>query len=250
MSSANNPPVAIYYLERENDNNNRCLLTENALIITRKGKTTQYSTSEIALLSINRRKMMLPLIVGGIFSPLSIIAIAKNLFVPWAILSWLMLNLILFYFGWQGYNVLTVELHGLHHDFPIKVRGNNLVAFVDFVNEYVRQPSGKPPRVSALYHILPEKEWISAQKEGQYTPTSLLKEGFIHLSTHEQLPLVRERYFQHQANLVLLHIDPLKVTATLRFESVYPNEAPYPHLYGALNWDAVIKVEHTSSPVA
>lgn len=247
MSSSHHQSVAVYYFGRENDINNRCLLTQSNLFITRKGKTTQYPLSEIRLLSINRRKMMLPLIAGGIFAPLSVIAIAKNLFVPWAILSWLLLNLLLLYFGWQGYSVLTVELHGTHHDFPIKFRGSNLYAFADFVNEYVRQPPGKSRQVSDLYHIMPLKEWTSAQKEKHYAPTSLSKEGFIHLSTREQLPLVLERYFKGQTDLVLLHIDPLKVTAALKFESVYPHQAPYPHLYGPLNLDAIIKAKRIAS---
>lgn len=235
--------IAVYYFGRENDNNNRCLLTETALFITRKGKTTRYPIAEIALLSINRRKMMLPLITGGIFSPLSVLAIVKNLFVPWAILSWLLLNLLLLYFGWQGYSVLTVELHGIHHDFPIRSRGNNLYAFVDFVNEYVIQPSGKSRQVSALYHIVPMREWNIALESKRYAPDSLSREGFIHLSTREQLPVVQERHFKNHADLVLLHIDPLKVTAALKFETVYPEEAPYPHLYGPLNLDAVIRAE-------
>ena len=243
MASHHSQSVAVYYFGRENDNNNRCLLTESDLFITRKGKTTRYPVAEIALLSINRRKMMLALITGGIFSPLSIIAIVKNLFVPWAILSWFLLNLLLLYFGWQGYSVLTVELHGTHHDFPIKSRGSNLYAFADFVNEYVRQPPGKSRQVSKLYHILPLREWTATQKLRHYAPASLSQEGFIHLSTHEQLSLVQERHFKNHADLVLLHIDPLKVTAALKFETVYPQEAPYPHLYGPLNLDAVIRAE-------
>lgn len=243
MSTSQHHPVAVYYFGRESDNNNRCLLTESTLFITRKGRTTQYPVSEIALLSINRRKMMLPLIMGGIFSPLSVIAIVKNLFVPWAILSWFLLNLLLLYFGWQGNSVLTVELHGTHHDFPINSRGNNLYAFVDFVNEYVRQPAGSSRQVSALYHILPMKEWNAAQQTRNYAPASLSQEGFIHLSTKEQLPQVQEKYFKNQPNLALVHIDPLKVTASLKFETIYPDEATYPHLYGPLNLDAVTKVE-------
>lgn len=242
MSSSHHQSVAVYYFGRENDNNNRCLLTETTLFITGKGKTIQYPIAEIALLSINRRKMMLPLITGGIFSPLSVLAIVKNLFVPWAILSWLLLNLLLLYFGWQGYSVLTVELHGTHHDFPIRSRGNNLYAFVDFVNEYVRS-TGKRRQVSALYHILSMKEWNIARESKNYAPSTLAQEGFIHLSTGEQLPLVRERHFKNHTDLVLLHIDPLKVTAALKFETVYPQEGPYPHLYGPLNLDAVIKAE-------
>lgn len=237
-------PIAVCYLGNEGDSSNQCLLSESTLTITRKRKTTSYALDEIEYLSINSRKMMLPLITGGIFVPLSIIAIAKNIFAPWGILSWLMLNLLLFYFGWLGYSVLTVQLKSLSHDFPIKVKGANLKAFIHFTNEYIRFPSHKEPHVSPLYHILTAESWASAQKTQIYTPDSLKQEGFIHLSNKEQVPLVLQRYFENTTSLMILHIDPLKLASPLKYEAVYDLEGLYPHLYGALNLDAIIKVEN------
>lgn len=243
---ANGTPVAVCYLGKANDNTNQCLLTDRALIINRKGKASRYPLNEIVRLSINSRKMMLPLITGGIFVPLSIIAIAKNIFAPWGILSWLMLNLFLFYFGWLGYNVLTIQLGGTSQDFPIKVKGANLKAFIQFTNEYIHHPPEKEAHVSPLYHILTTEAWALARKAQIYMPDPLAQEGFIHLSNKKQVPVVLERHFKNKADLAMLHIDPLKLTSALKYEPVYEQEDLYPHLYGPLNLDAVIKVEYIS----
>lgn len=235
--------IAICYLEKENDKNNRCLLSEDFLIIVRKGKITTMELSYIRSLSIESRKMMLPLIAGGVFSSLSVIAIAKGLFNPWIILIWFMLNLALFYWGWIGHGALTIELQGFHQDFPIRHKGKNLKAFVIFTNDFLKNKRENKVLVRPVYHITKANDWKEAQMEQIYAPSSLRDEGFIHFATKEQLPRVIDRYFKDQTDLLLIHVDPLKVKAELKYEQVYEQESLYPHLYGPLNLDAVIKTE-------
>lgn len=235
-------PVAVCFLKKENDRHNQCLLTEKSLVITRKGKTASFLLPEVTCLSLNSRKMMLPLIAGGIFAPLSILAIDKNLFEPWAILTWLILNLFLFYFGWMGYSVLTVEHNGIHQDFPVKYPGENLKAFIKFVNEYLRM-SGKEAQVSPVYHILSADVWEIARNHPSYAPETLKPEGFIHLCTKDQLPRVLDRHFKNKEGLLALCINPIKLKAALKYETVYEQEGLYPHLFGPINLDAVINVE-------
>jgi len=43
---------------------------------------------------------------------------------------------------------------------------------------------------------------------------------------------------------VLLQVEIAKLKAELKFEKVYPTEDPFPHLFGPLNLDAIVKV-HT-----
>jgi len=79
-----------------------------------------------------------------------------------------------------------------------------------------------------------------------YTASSrgleLADEGFIHLSTAEQLPGVAGRYYAGVEDLVLLHVDPDLLVAPLVYEDV-PGVGSFPHLYGPLNVDAVVRVE-------
>ena len=51
-------------------------------------------------------------------------------------------------------------------------------------------------------------------------------------------------YKQNQTNLLLLHIDETKLTAPLKYELAPSVNEDFPHIFGRLNLDAVIKVEN------
>ena len=72
-------------------------------------------------------------------------------------------------------------------------------------------------------------------------PDSLASEGFIHLSTREQVLWVAGRFYRGQAGLLLLAVDPARLVAELRYEEAEPGQH-FPHLYGALNLDAIVEV--------
>jgi uncharacterized protein (DUF952 family) len=91
-----------------------------------------------------------------------------------------------------------------------------------------------------ILHICPAADWQAA-RDGRYRCASLDHEGFIHCSTPEQLIEVAQRLFQGRRDLVLLVIDPDRVTAAIRSEDG-GNGQSYPHIYGPLNVDAVSEV--------
>ena len=78
---------------------------------------------------------------------------------------------------------------------------------------------------------------------GFYQADSLLIEGFIHCSTIQQVPGVLTRYYKDVPNLMLLHIEESKLTAPLKYELAPSVNEEFPHIFGQLNLDAVIKVE-------
>lgn len=94
-----------------------------------------------------------------------------------------------------------------------------------------------------IYHIASRAGWQSAQKSGSYTADSLAAEGFIHCSKAEQVAGVAGRFYAGRRGLVLLVIDPQKLTSDLRYEpgSDKPDEL-FPHIYGPLNLEAVASV--------
>lgn len=94
-----------------------------------------------------------------------------------------------------------------------------------------------------IYHIVPADEWQRQQASPTYEAASLHTEGFIHLSTKEQVAGVLERYYRNVPNLLLLHVDTTKLTHALKYE-VSTNNELFPHLYGPLNRDAVVDVEN------
>lgn len=90
-----------------------------------------------------------------------------------------------------------------------------------------------------IFHIAEQTDWQAAQAQDIYQVASLETEGFIHCSTVTQVTWVADKFFRGQSGLVLLQIDPERLWAELRFDPV-EGLGLFPHLYGALNLDAVI----------
>lgn len=99
-----------------------------------------------------------------------------------------------------------------------------------------------------IYHIVKEENWQKALQLGFYEAESFALEGFIHTSKAEQVQGVLERYYKGQINLLLLHIDESKLTAPLKYELAPSINEEFPHIYGRLNLDAVIKIERPPPP--
>ncbi|HLC35936.1 MAG TPA: DUF952 domain-containing protein [Anaerolineales bacterium] len=89
-----------------------------------------------------------------------------------------------------------------------------------------------------IYHLLPQADWDRARATGVYAPAGLAAEGFIHCSTIAQLAGVAERYFAGRADVVILRIDPARLSAPVRYEPSEPGQL-FPHLYGTLELEAV-----------
>ncbi|MBT3338987.1 MAG: DUF952 domain-containing protein [Anaerolineae bacterium] len=105
--------------------------------------------------------------------------------------------------------------------------------------------------MSLIYHITTRSDWDAAQEKGGYVAASLESEGFIHCSTELQAAPVANAFYAGQKGLVILVIDPEKLTSPLQWDPPAhpaPESAPaslqgeFPHIYGALNLDAVIDV--------
>lgn len=92
-----------------------------------------------------------------------------------------------------------------------------------------------------IVHICSRRDWLAAQAAGVYRAASLETVGFIHCSHPEQVPGVLQRFFAGAGDLLLLWIDPRRLQAELRWESA--DGEHFPHLYGALNLDAIVGVE-------
>jgi uncharacterized protein (DUF952 family) len=92
-----------------------------------------------------------------------------------------------------------------------------------------------------IFHITSRSHWQQAQKLGIYEAESLESEGFIHFSTKEQVADTANRFFKDRSDLVLLCVNSKLVKAEIKYEEV-PSVGIFPHVYGALNLDAVERV--------
>ena len=67
-------------------------------------------------------------------------------------------------------------------------------------------------------------------------------EGFIHCSPAEKVEGSANNFFRNENDLVLLFIEDNKVNSKIIWEDLYNTNFNFPHIYGDLNLDAVVKV--------
>lgn len=100
-----------------------------------------------------------------------------------------------------------------------------------------------------IYHLTTRKEWKRALATGDYTTDSLEKEGFIHCATQTQLVPVAMKFYPQERELVVLVIENTLLTSLLKWEAPsggtppagVPDGEMFPHIYGRINLDAVMK---------
>jgi len=91
-----------------------------------------------------------------------------------------------------------------------------------------------------LYRIEPRSSWTEALSSKVFNG-ELETDGFIHLSTLEQVLRVADALYAGQTDLLLLELDTLELTFRLEFEDLYEAGELFPHLYGPLPASAVTR---------
>lgn len=92
-----------------------------------------------------------------------------------------------------------------------------------------------------IYHIVRIQDWTPPPAD-HYQAESLQSEGFIHCSFKEQIPVVLKRYYAGLPKVILLTIDPERLTSKLVNERSTGGEV-YPHIYGPINREAIVQAE-------
>ena len=93
-----------------------------------------------------------------------------------------------------------------------------------------------------IYKICPVSLWEEAKLKGSFTGAPVdLADGFIHFSTAMQVAETAARHFAGQEGLVLVAVDAKRLGEALKYE-VSRGGALFPHLYAALDTDAVVWV--------
>lgn len=99
--------------------------------------------------------------------------------------------------------------------------------------------------MTQIFHIALAEDWREARRAGSYRTSTrgvtLEQQGFIHASTDAQVAGVANAFYRDAGELLLLVIDPERLTAELRWDPVPGADAPFPHLYGPLDLDAVVE---------
>jgi uncharacterized protein (DUF952 family) len=97
--------------------------------------------------------------------------------------------------------------------------------------------------MTLVYKILTADQWAQFQSESVFTGAPVdLTDGYIHMSTADQLDETVAKHFAGQTGLVIATIDLTVLGDALKWE-VSRGGALFPHFYGALPMAAVVGIE-------
>ncbi|MGH7298001.1 MAG: DUF952 domain-containing protein [Polyangiaceae bacterium] len=104
------------------------------------------------------------------------------------------------------------------------------------------------PESGLVYKVCAAREWREAVAAGAYRGSAAdVRDGFIHLSTGEQLAETLRRHFAGQRDLVLVELDAADLGDVLRWEPSRGGDL-FPHLYGALAVSLARRVAPVEAP--
>lgn len=218
--------IAICYFQKEGDDRYTGELTDRRLIIRRGGKKTEFPVQGIKSLKINHRKLLVPIVFGGVFTPLIAVGYFEDFFHPVIAVVLMLTGILTFYLGWLGQQVLTVnEIQG-HMDFPVSNPGENVEAFIEFTNQFIEN---EPIEFRSLYFSGGIK---NTSPEEADPPVALY--------TYRQ---IRDKLLSDpvSADVVVWAIDPMKTGAEIKYERLQGNTGLRPVLKGRLRPEAVVR---------
>ncbi len=93
-----------------------------------------------------------------------------------------------------------------------------------------------------LLHIIGTNDLRAAREVGEIVTPSLADEGFIHCSYENQVLTPANQRFSGRYDLVLLILDPQLITAPLVIEDSYGSGTEFPHVYGPIPIDAILRI--------
>jgi beta-hydroxylase len=96
---------------------------------------------------------------------------------------------------------------------------------------------------ATAFKIFTADQWAQFVSDGVFHGAPVdLADGYIHLSTADQLQGTLDKHFAGQTGLVIAEIDLAVLGDAVRWE-VSRGGALFPHLYGALPMAAVLKIQ-------
>jgi uncharacterized protein (DUF952 family) len=99
-----------------------------------------------------------------------------------------------------------------------------------------------------IYKLCSEDDWAACQREGQLPWAAIdFRDGFVHLSAAHQLQETAAKHFRGKEGLVLLEVDPERLPEGLLRWEVSRGDELFPHLYGDLLLEAVVRA--TAAPL-
>lgn len=149
------------YLLSDGDNSNKAVVSDNQLLIIRKNQKKLIQLDRISFLKTEVKKMLFPILIGGIMTPFAIVSFFTNLFQPYFHVITGMSGMLLLYIGWIGKSAFTVVLKNSEElIYYLPSISNNLKAFITFMNTSLSKPTNSELHELLFFDIAKEDEAV------------------------------------------------------------------------------------------
>jgi hypothetical protein len=203
--------IAFVYLLSNGDDKNKVLVSNDLMLIIRKGGRKAIQLKEISGLRTENKKLLFPLILGGIITPFAFLSYFVNIFLPWFHLISVLLGMLLFYIGWAGRLSMTVVYKNgeeLHYYLP--AISKNLFAFIEYINSFLS--GNKKHKESQYLFFIIQKEHLNYIFNVETpSPESIFP---IYGYTYDQIKLQNIIPETHE----LIMLNPEKTGREIKFE--------------------------------
>ncbi|MBL6448671.1 hypothetical protein JMN32_20330 [Fulvivirga sp. 29W222] len=212
--------LAFCYIGKDGDNKNICYLTKKNLLIKHKNRLESFNHEMIKGISFEHKILLLPLVVGGIITPLSIHGLLNTFINPWVLLISMVMGLLFMYYGWEGSSTITIKTKVKDYDFFIRQTSVNLKAFAEYVQHYISDDIN----ARRFYFITNKPEWSNA-KESQVFKISKP----VALHNWKEV-----RQMKLSAEKVILAVDPTENDIQISFKQSSDKKILHPQLTNSL----------------
>jgi len=96
---------------------------------------------------------------------------------------------------------------------------------------------------ATAFKVLTQQQWVDFERERVFRGAPVdIADGYIHLSTAEQLEGTIAKYFADQTCLMIAEVDLVQLGDKVRWEEARGGEL-FPHIYAELPIHAVVSLQ-------
>lgn len=96
---------------------------------------------------------------------------------------------------------------------------------------------------STAFKVLTQQQWVDFERERVFRGAPVdIADGYIHLSTGEQLESTIAKHFAGQSPLMIAEVDLILLGDAVRWEAARGGDL-FPHLYAELPIHAVVSLQ-------
>ncbi len=193
------------------DTKNHIILTIKKLVITTNSSTYSYPVNTIQSISTGRKKYLLPIILGGITGPLSLLGFYENIYPATFLMILFFASIFLIYYGIIGSAALIIHSAGTEQFVFLKEISNPLLEFIRFANILIPQ-FGRNGDKFYLFAILLEEQHLNSLKDLSQIDNKI-KLTDIQVFTRNSLEVYMRNFSEEErSKLKIARIDPGKLS--------------------------------------